>query len=238
VRVVTTDDHAPESGPERRRFERRESERQRSLLADQLITAEQEERRRLALELHDGPVQHLAGIALMLDAVTNFLEDGRRDEALAVLARAVTRHRETIRSLRDLSFNLEPVVLRDQGLGPAVHALVDQVGPVHKVEIEVRLEGVDELAQQAQVTLYQIVREALNQAVARGPTRVLVSIGQAPDGSVEGLVEDDGAGERRRGGVQLLEERARTLDGEVTSAAREGGGTTVRIALPVHAARR
>lgn len=223
---------------ERRRFERRADERERSLLADRLITAEQEERRRLALELHDGPVQSLAGIALMLDAVLHALDAERPHDAKQVLANALALQRETIRSLRDLSFNLEPVVLRDQGLGPAVQALADQLGPVHRVAIELELDAVDELAERAQVALYQILREAMNQAVGRGPTRVSVVVGRDPEGGVDALIEDDGAGERRRGGFQLLEERARTLDGQVTSNPREGGGTSVHVTLPAQAVRR
>ena len=80
-------------------------------LADRLITAEQDERRRLALFLHDGAVQSLAGIAHLLDAVTHAIEDGRLEEAKQILQLALTRHRETIKSLRDLSFNIEPVAL-------------------------------------------------------------------------------------------------------------------------------
>jgi two-component system, NarL family, sensor histidine kinase DegS len=223
---------------ERRRYERRADERERSLLADRLITAEQEERRRLALELHDGPVQSLSGIALMLDAAAHALETDRVDDAKQVLANVVRLQRETIRSLRDLSFNLEPVVLRDQGLGPAVQALADQLGGTHRVEFELRLELVDDLAERAQVALYQILREALNQAIARGPTRVAASVERDADGGVEATVDDDGAGERRRGGLQVLEERARPLEGEVASSPREGGGTTVQVRLPAHAVRR
>src|SRR5271170_5229941 len=94
---------------------------------DRLIAAEQDERRRLALFLHDGPVQQLAGIALMLDATAHLIGSGRTDEAMAILATALDRHRETIRELRDLSFALEPVVLRDQGFEPAIQELADQV---------------------------------------------------------------------------------------------------------------
>ncbi|HET7043365.1 MAG TPA: histidine kinase, partial [Gaiellaceae bacterium] len=98
----------------------------RARLQDRLIAAEQDERRRIALFLHDGPVQNLAGIALMLDAVVASLEAERPDEAKEVLRRAAERQRLTIRELRDLSFALEPVVLRDQGFGPAIRELAEQ----------------------------------------------------------------------------------------------------------------
>src|SRR6266702_4326410 len=97
------------------------------LLADRLITAEQDERRRLALFLHDGPVQSLSGIALMLDSVVHSIDEGKLDDAKDVLTQALGRHRAAIRALRELSFNLEPVVLRDQGFTPAVRALAEEL---------------------------------------------------------------------------------------------------------------
>src|SRR5438445_1075344 len=109
-------------------------EAERSRLSDQLITAEQDERRRLANELHDGAVQSMSGIALMLDAATGAIEAGRLDEARRVLDNALVRHRDTIRSLRDLSFSLEPVVLRDQGFGTAVTALAESLGLANEIQ--------------------------------------------------------------------------------------------------------
>ena len=64
---------------------------------DRLIAAEQDERRRIALFLHDGPVQQLAGIALMLDAANHLIASGRADEAQPILETALERHRQTIR---------------------------------------------------------------------------------------------------------------------------------------------
>ena len=122
-------------------------EAERAQLSEQLITAEQDERRRLALFLHDGPVQSMSGIGLMLDAVIDSVRDQRLDDATHVLDAALERHRDTIRSLRDLSFNLEPVVLRDQGFGPAVRALADQVGLANQIQIEVDVDAAEQLAE-------------------------------------------------------------------------------------------
>src|SRR5207237_8262021 len=90
-------------------------EAERSRLSDQLLTAEQDERRRLANELHDGAVQSLSGVALLLDAGLNSIAEGRGEEAREIIGRALERHRATIGQLRHLSFNVEPVVLRHQG---------------------------------------------------------------------------------------------------------------------------
>ena len=103
---------------------------------DRLIAAEQDERRRIALFLHDGPVQNLAGIALMLDAALHSIITGKLEDAQSVLSSALDRQRATIRELRDLSFALEPVILRDQGFGPALQELAAQVGTANRIRID------------------------------------------------------------------------------------------------------
>ena len=214
-------------------------EAERSRLSDQLITAEQDERRRLANELHDGAVQSLSGVALLLDAGLNSIEEGRDDEAQQIIRRALERHRATIGQLRNLSFNLEPVVLRDQGFAPAVRALTDQIELAHDVRVEVDVELAEQLAEKTQAAMYQIIREALDQAVHRGPPQTLsVTMRETPDGGVETAIADDAPGERRRRSLEELEERARTLNGVLTVDQGEEAGTTVRVVLPPYATAR
>jgi signal transduction histidine kinase len=214
-------------------------EAERSRLSDQLITAEQEERRRLANELHDGAVQSLSGVALLLDAGLNSIEEGRGEEAQQIIRRALERHRATIGELRNLSFNLEPVVLRDQGFAPAVRALTDQIELAHNLRVEVDVEAAEQLAEKTQAAMYQIIREALEQAVHRGPPQTLsVTMRQTPDGGLETAIADDAPGERRRRSLEELEERARTLNGVLTVDQGEEAGTTVRVVLPPYATAR
>jgi len=207
-------------------------------LSDQLITAEQEERRRIALFLHDGPVQSMSGIALMLDAVIAAVEGGRSEEAARVLGSALEKQRETIRSLRDLSFELEPVVLRDQGFGPAVSALADQLGMANQIQIDLDVRTAEDLTEHAQVAIFQIIREALHQAIRRGPpTRVTVRVAEG-DGVVEAEVADDAPGERRRASFDVIAERARSLSGQMTVEPVPDGGTSVRVLFPPYRVRR
>jgi signal transduction histidine kinase len=208
-------------------------EAERSQLADQLISAEQDERRRIANELHDGVVQSLSGIALLLDAGIDSIGTGRDDEARDIIGRALELHRATIGQLRDLSFNLEPVVLRDQGFAPAVRALTDQIAIAHGVQIEVDADAGERLDEKTRAALYQIIREALNQAVRRGPPQhVVVAVREEPDGTFQARIEDDAPGERRRRSFDELAERARTLNGELTFEPGRNGGTMVLVSLP------
>ncbi len=205
-------------------------------LFEQLVVAEQDERRRLALFLHDGAVQSLSGIALMLDAVGHAIEEGRAAEAQQVLSSALARQRETIQSLRDLSFNLEPVVLRDQGFGAAVRALADRLELDEAVRVDLDVAAAEALAERAQVALYQLIREALGQAANRRPSGVSVTVSDLPDGGAMLTVADDGRLERRRSGIEAFQERVRPLSGSVR-VDRSETGTAVTVALPDYAVR-
>jgi len=221
---------------ERRQGERRREERERIRLFEQLIAAEQDERRRLALFLHDNAVQSLSGIALMLDAVGDAIEEGRAEDARRILTSALERHRETIQSLRDLSFNLEPMVLRDLGFGPAVTARAARLGLDRAVQVDVNIAAGETLAERARVTLYQLIREALAQAVGRRPSRISIAVADTSSGGTRLVVTDNGHLERRRDIAEAFEERAHPLSGRV-EVDRSETGTTVTVDLPEYAVR-
>ena len=205
---------------------------------DRLIAAEQDERRRIALFLHDGPVQNLAGIALMLDAALHSITTGKLDDAQSVLSSALDRQRTTIRELRDLSFALEPVVLRDQGFGPALQALAEQIGTANQIRIDLDVTAAEKIGESAQVATYTIIRELLDQAIRRGPpTTVKVSLKATDDGGLETCVADNAEPERRRRSFETIEERVKQLHGKIDVAV-DDEGTRVLVTLPPYATRR
>ena len=206
---------------------------------ERLIAAEQDERRRIALFLHDGPVQNLAGIALMIDAALRSIETGTLDDARSVLGLALDRQRETIRQLRNLSFALEPVVLRDQGFGPALRELASQIGTEHRLRVDVDVEAAEQLGEAAQIALYTIVRELLDQAVRRGPPqRIEIAMRPTDEGGLEASVIDDAEPERRRRSLEGIEERVKQLHGRIAVESSPGEGTRVAVTLPPYATRR
>jgi len=205
---------------------------------DRLIAAEQDERRRLALFLHDGPVQQLSGIALMIDGALPSISSGRLDEATEIIRAALNRQRETIRQLRNLSFALEPVVLRDQGFGPAVRALADQTEGAHGLSVGVDLAGAEHLGTTAQVALYTIIRELVEQSLRRGPpTHIDISVRENEDGVVT-TVSDDAEPERRQRTFESVAERVKQLHGELSIEPADGTGTEIRVTLPSYTAHR
>lgn len=204
-------------------------------LTEQVLAAEQDERRRIALFLHDGPVQSLAGVALMLDAALDFMRRGKTEQSGEVLEKAMSRTRLTIGELRDLSFNLEPVVLRDHGLAMAVNALAQARGSEHGIQVEIDVAAAESLGERSQAALYQIVREAFEGAIRRGPPKnVSIRVVATDAGTLEVAIHDDAPGERRKRSLEVLEERARTLHG-VLSVEQGDDGTTMRLVLPTYA---
>jgi len=211
---------------------------ERALLAERILT-EQEERRRLAELLHDGPVQHLSAVAQMMDATLLALRDGDGERADEILSRGLELARDTARDLRALCDDLEPKTLRELGFAAAVGALTRRVAARYEVEIDLDVEHASELGEYAQTALYQILREALDQAVRRGaPTRIEISLRATASGGAELVVSDDGPPERRAAVLEALAERAATLNARFTSEVRYPRGSTVRIELPPSAARR
>jgi signal transduction histidine kinase len=216
--------------------EAQEREGERARLAERLITAEQDERRRLSLYLHDGPVQSMAGIALMNDAALAAIRDGRYEDAAKVIETSLERERTTIQELRDLSFAIEPVVLRDQGFGAAVRALGDQIEQSQRITVATEADAGERLSEKAQVALYQIIRESLNQAVRRQPQQIGITVVELEGGGFAAEIDDDGVGERRRASIEEIDERVRILNARLSVESRAEGGTAVRVIMPPYVA--
>ena len=211
---------------------------ERALLAERMLS-EQEERRRVAELIHDGPIQQLAAISQMLDAGLAELEGGDKDRAREVFARGLELARDAARDLRQLCDDLEPRVLQQLGFASAATALTRRISSRHDIEIEVDVEAAETLGENAAVALYQILREAIEQAVKRGGlTRIEISLHPTDAGGVELVVQDDGSPERRAAVLDALAERAATLNGRFSSEVRFPRGSTIRIDVPPVAAHR
>jgi len=214
------------------------SDSERALVGERIL-AEQEERRRLAELIHDGPVQHVAAITQIVDSALAALRDGDRQDALELLTRGLALTREAGQDLRALCEDLEPRALRALGFASAVEALGRRVSSRRGVEVVLDVEHGDSLGEHAQTGLFQIVRDALEQAVRRGAlTRIDVGLRGLEGGGAELLIADDGPPERRSAVLELLADRAATLNGRFASEARWPRGASIRVELPPSSARR
>ena len=156
-----------------------------------------------------------------------------------MIASSLERERDTIRTLRDLSFAIEPLVLRDRGFAAAVDALAEQVEALASASPSPPTSTAGERAR----------REGAGRALPAHPRGREPGRPAAPEAdhdhrrrrTATGFtteIEDDGMGERRRGGIDELDERVRVLNGHVTVETSPEGGTTVRVVLPPYAGAR
>lgn len=206
------------------------------LLADRLLTAQEEERARVARELHDDFAQRFASLALDLGA----LDRGPASRFPERLTRAKGAVASLANDLRSLSRRLHPSILDDLGLVAAVESecrlTQERGGP----SVVLQSEGpVDELPKDTQLTLYRTVQEGLRNVVKHARARsVDVRLSCLP-GRARLEIADDGQGFRRdepswRPGLGLasLEERARILGGRFELDASPGQGTRLVVEVP------
>jgi signal transduction histidine kinase len=213
----------------RRRLEELERSRKR------LVTAQDEERRRLERNLHDGAQQQLVALGVRLRLADQVID---RDPAKAheMLAAIQTESQEAIDSLRDLARGIYPPVLADRGL---VAALEAQARKSH-VPIEIHGAGLGRYPQEIEAAAYFCVLEALqNVAKYAEAARTTVTLAHE-EGSLRFEVTDDGAGfdpltAAKGSGLQNMEDRLAALGGTVTVASSPGAGTSVIGIVPASA---
>ena len=199
------------------------------------LRAERDERRRLAELIHDGPVQLVAAISQMLDAAHHALAAGDVASGASIVERALAVAREASVDLREIVSGIEPDALRELGLAAAIGELAERLSARRGVTFDLDVAAGDDLGDGAQSGLYQIVRDALDQAVRRGPpTRVTISITPAA-GGIELRITDDGAQERREAVIDALAGRAAELNGTFASETA-AAGTWIAVRLPPSAA--
>jgi two-component system sensor histidine kinase UhpB len=220
-----------------RMMRRLEAERRRAGSA--ALHAQEEERARVARDLHDEVNQSLTGLLLRLEAAREAAPpelEGEIAETKALANQAMTE-------LLSLARQLRPTALDDLGLAAAIGGQVEQLG---RGEIEARLDTAgdfSDLGDDAQLVVYRVAQEALNNAARHsGAGRVEVRLRRAEDGGVALEVADDGRGfafdEQQRGlGIGGMRERALLVGGELTIESRPDAGTTVRLEVPGESAR-
>jgi two-component system, NarL family, sensor histidine kinase UhpB len=219
----------------RRLLDRIEEERRRS--GTLVMRAQEEERRRLARDLHDEVNQALTAILLRLEALGQDTPPEQAAE-VAELKRLVNQAME---ELLNLARHLRPSALDDHGLMPALEAQLKRFSSRTGVEVRLNREGdPDELPEDVQTALYRVTQEALaNVARHAGATVVEVDVEVAEQ--IELRVRDDGAGFHpgelagESGGAGLglggMAERARLAGGELDVRSAPGGGTTVTMRI-------
>jgi signal transduction histidine kinase len=228
---------ALERRSDRQRVHAESAEQEMRLLSQQLVAAQEEERKKLTRELHDHVGQMLTALRMEIGKADR--ARGASDTQVAQSVGEAKRLLDTIlRSVRDLVMGLRPSMLDDFGLQPALEWHVRDFRRRFGIAVDLSLGGdVDSLPDQHRTCVYRIVQEALTNCARHAHAKRIEVAVRLEQNTLELIVADDGVGidSRRARGVGLLgiEERVRELHGTLRVASRHPNGTELRVTLPV-----
>jgi signal transduction histidine kinase len=214
-----------------------EAERRR--LLERTVEATEDERRRIAAELHDGPIQHLAAIVFRLEGVRGALEEGTiPDHAVPAIEATQEELREEVVDLRRMITQLRPPVLDQLGLEDALHDHVDGVRIDSGLDVSMHIDLPTRLEPDLETVLYRVSQEALVNIVKHARAgHVWVAL-RANGNAVTLEIRDDGVGFRSEEsptlvqdghlGLIAMRERVETIGGTWELQSSPGEGTVVR----------
>lgn len=219
------------------RLQRNEREFRR--LGRAVWRVQEDERRRLARELHDGVGQNLTAIKHRLAAIASTLPDNAQDTRGALDA-AIALCGDTLEDTRQLSRLLRPAILDDLGLEPALRWLARSQGEASGLDISLDIGPLPALDGDLQTLLFRVAQEALNNIARHAQARSVLIRVVARGGLLQLQVADDGRGfapelAERGGGSGLggMRERLRLYDGKLEVHSVPGEGTRLRAVVPL-----
>jgi len=217
---------------------RLERETLRRQLLEHVISAQEEERRRIARELHDSTSQSLTSLMVGLRTLESDCDSPQVHEHSRQLRQVAA---QVLEDVHTLAVQLRPAVLDDLGLSAALERLAQEWQARHSVQTAVVVHlGNERLADQIETTIYRSVQEALTNVARHAQARSVSILVERRQKDIVAIIEDDGRGfnadlVHRDGHLGLLgiRERAESLGGSVTIESSHGRGTSIFIQLPV-----
>lgn len=209
-------------------------------LGAQAIRMQEEERRRVARDIHDGPAQAIANIVFRAE-VCEKLIDTDLERAKAEL-RGLREHvRECLRDVRKIIFDLRPMALDDLGLLATLRSVLDSVRDRHCILTEITVTGEEKRFESYQeIGIFRIVQEALNNVIKHAEAKTIRVQVEFSRVGVAVVIVDDGKGfqvdpdkqEQGHFGLLGMQERVALLRGKVTIKSEVGRGTRVLVRVP------
>jgi two-component system NarL family sensor kinase len=218
----------------------RRGQRDREDLLRRAVDASGLERRRIARDLHDGPVQDLSGVGFSVAAAAERLRAAGDVEGAARLEEAGARTRGSVRALRSMLVELYPASLRQAGL-PA--ALADLLAPLRAAGIDAEADVADglDLPPATEALLFRVAQEGVRNVLAHARATHTVVTAERENAHARLEVRDDGRGfepdtglgpDAGHFGLGMLADLARDAGGRLVVESRPGGGTSVRVEVP------
>ncbi len=221
----------------------REKEAARQILLDSLVTAQEDERLRLARELHDQTGQTLTNLLIRLKTIERKSGQPAIKEELGEAQHIVSN---TIEQVRDISYSLRPPVLEEFGLAAAIQDMTADLADRTDIKVHFNCDLESNIKPETEMMLYRIVQEGLTNIV-RHSEASNVTVGLREQQQTFYLkIEDDGKGfdpatitvdgESKRLGLLSMNERAELIGGRLNMYSSPGQGTTIEVYVPIHQA--
>lgn len=207
--------------------------------AEMMIQAQEAERQRLSIQMHDGPAQTLSNFVLQTEIAMK-LFDVDQDQARDELSNLKTAANTVLAMVRDFIYDLRPMMLDDLGLAPTVKRYADAFREKSGMEVGITVTGTDRrLESYLEVMLFRSMQELLNNSSKFSQaSHVKIQIDMNPE-DVKLTVEDDGKGFTEEEalssgglGIKLIKERAEMLGGTLTIESVIGEGARIELMLP------
>jgi signal transduction histidine kinase len=208
-----------------------------------ILEGQEEERKRIAMDIHDGIGQMLTSLKFQIGSID--LKD--KDKAQATISGIDMLTKEIIREVRKVTFNLKPTVLGDFGLQAALNVFIREIGKLADAKLVYHPQGeIERLPQKTENNIFRIIQEAVNNAIKYSEADVITVNLQQVDNELIIHVEDNGIGfdlklvdsrntkiESGRGFFNMYE-RTEYINGNLTIDSSPGKGTVVTLSVPVY----
>ncbi|NGQ95621.1 sensor histidine kinase [Brevibacillus sp. SYP-B805] len=219
-----------------------ETAKQHQLMGIRIIQAQEEERKRVAREIHDGPAQSMANVVLRTEIVEKMLKNERILEAQMELHELKEMVRYSLADVRRIIFDLRPMALDDLGLVPTLQKYIQTFEERTKLTVDLVVFGKEQqLDSSTKAALFRLVQECLNNVAKHAKARFVQVKLEFQQKVLVLIVKDDGVGfrmeEKKVGGnsfgIMGMKERTQLLDGtmEINSAPMQG--TKVMFQIPL-----
>ncbi len=216
-----------------------ETAKQKHEFGLRIIEAQEEERRNLSREIHDGPAQMLANVLIRSDIVDKTMKQRGMDEALKEIKEMKEMARNALYEVRRIIYDLRPMALDDLGLVPTLRKYLSTIEEYHELKINFEFKGKEmRYGHKFEAAVFRMIQEAVQNAVKHAQAKLIRVQFEASQDQLNIRVIDDGIGfdqEEKRNqsfGLIGMRERIEMLDGKLEVESELGHGTKVKISLP------
>jgi signal transduction histidine kinase len=213
---------------------------------DKMVEVQEEARRKLARDLHDGPTQSVSAIAMRVNIARRMLEK-KPQEAGEELAKIEDLARRTTKEIRHMLFTLRPLVLESQGLVAALNSMAEKLRETYSQDVQIQIDEklLEDFESGKQGVIFFIVEEAVNNARKHAQAaHIWVRMRMVDKGVALLEIQDDGVGfdveavtrsydQRGSLGMINLRERTELVNGVLNIQSNPGKGTKIQVAIPI-----